>query len=87
MTRDEIIKMAREVGTPYVNRHHPGVTSFGFTEDALQRFVTAVAAAEREACAKVCDKSVYELLVQQDRKDLIELAVGLRDAIRARGAA
>lgn len=49
MTRDEIIKMAREVGTPYVNRHYPGVTSFGFTEDALQRFAALVAAAERES--------------------------------------
>lgn len=77
MTRDEIIQMAREAGTPYVNRHYPGVTSFGFTEDALQRFAALVAKAEREACAKVCDD-----LWQDDKT-----AYACREAIRARGNA
>ena len=57
MTKDEIIKLAREAeGTPYVNRHYPGVTSFGFNETTLLAFANLVAAHEREACAKVCDE-------------------------------
>ena len=56
MTKEDIIKLAREAeGTPYVNRHYPGVTSFGFNETTLEHFANLVAAAEREACAKLCD--------------------------------
>ena len=56
MTKDEIIKLARQAeGTPYVNRHYPGVTSFGFNETTLLAFANLVAAAEREACAELCD--------------------------------
>ena len=45
MTKDDIIRMAREArleGYP----------------DELERFANLVAAAEREACAKVCDDLV-----------------------------
>ena len=56
MTKDEIIKLAREAeGTPYVNRHYPGVTSFGFNETTLLAFANLVVAAEREACAAMFD--------------------------------
>ncbi|CAB4134730.1 hypothetical protein UFOVP274_53 [uncultured Caudovirales phage] len=44
MTRDDIIRMAREAG----------VLS-GYESELFQRFAVLVAAAEREACAKVCD--------------------------------
>ena len=44
MTRDDIIRMAREAG---------GVDA---TPEFLARFAALVAAAEREACANVCDK-------------------------------
>ena len=44
MTRDDIIRMAREAG----------VLS-GYESELFQRFAALVAAAEREACAKVCD--------------------------------
>ena len=55
MNKDDITKLARQAeGTPYVNRHYPGVTSFGFNETTLLAFAKLVAAAEREACAKVC---------------------------------
>ena len=51
MTQDDIIKLARKAqGTPYVNRHYPGLTSFGFSETTLAVFAALVAAAEREAC-------------------------------------
>ena len=52
MTTDEIIRMAREAGaTPYTNRHYPDRPTHTFTVEQLD----ALLAAEREACAKVCD--------------------------------
>ena len=57
MTKDDITKLARQAeGTPYVNRHYPGVTSFGFNETTLLAFAKLVAAAEREACAAICEE-------------------------------
>ena len=45
MTKDDIIRMAREAqGTPYVNRHYPGVTSFGSNETTLEAFAKLVVA-------------------------------------------
>ena len=56
MTKDEIIRMAREAGFERLGTY----ASFGedwvaFTE-SLERFANLAAAAEREACAKVCDE-------------------------------
>jgi hypothetical protein len=51
MTRDDIIKMARETGMELYG-HGRDQTNFQFI---LCRFANAIAAAEREACAKVCD--------------------------------
>jgi hypothetical protein len=51
MTRDDIIRMAREAGLIkdwMVLRNEDS--------DALARFAALVAAAEREACAKVCEE-------------------------------
>ncbi len=45
MTRDDIIKWAREAG----------IDEFGSLDERLIFFAALVAAAEREACAKVCD--------------------------------
>ena len=44
MSRDDIIRMAREAGLPA-----------GY-DDQLEDFAALVAAAERKACAKVCDE-------------------------------
>ena len=48
MTRDDIIRMAREAGAIILDENpvHTAV---------IERFAVLVAAAEREACAKVCD--------------------------------
>jgi hypothetical protein len=46
MTRDEIIRMAREAG----------LDDFFCRDLMLERFAALVAAAERDACAKVCDE-------------------------------
>jgi hypothetical protein len=56
MTRDDITRMAREAGGADITSH--GWTSWVGTQSTefLERFAALVAAAEREACAKVCDR-------------------------------
>jgi hypothetical protein len=51
MTKDEIIRMAREAGA----ERNSDFPDWSFEDDTLERFVALVAAAEREACANVCD--------------------------------
>jgi hypothetical protein len=63
MTRDDIIAMAREAGFT--------AGDFASFTDLIVHFGMLVAAAEREACAKVCDDTFY--------------SVQAADAIRARG--
>ena len=48
MTRDDIIRMAREAGF----ESHDAIINY---PKELQRFAAIVAAAEREACAEVCE--------------------------------
>ena len=58
MTKDDIIKLAREAGFEKVVAIHPDgaktVTVAPVPE--LLAFANLVAAAEREACAKVCEE-------------------------------
>ena len=59
MTRDEIIRMAREAGFYFHDAGYAPIlhTVAGeYSEACFERFATLVAAAEREACAKVCDE-------------------------------
>ena len=49
MTREDIIRMAREAG-----KVRPGVEYMPL--EVFERFAKLVAAAERGACAAVCDK-------------------------------
>lgn len=53
MTREDIIRMAREAG-----KVRPGVEYMPL--EVFERFAHLVAAAEREACAEVCDKIADE---------------------------
>ena len=62
MTKDDIIRMAKEAGLPIL-----------VWEEETQAFANFVAAAEREACAKVCEDAP-----EPDGADLAE-------RIRARG--
>lgn len=61
MTREEIIRMARKAGFSVLSpsEHIGGVGAVYAADenitDELERFAALVAAAEREACAKVCD--------------------------------
>jgi hypothetical protein len=68
MTRDDIVHMAREAGIECVMLRPEDMV--------LYRFAALVAAAEREACAKVCDKFNFGQAPKM-----------IQDAIRARGQA
>jgi hypothetical protein len=76
MARDDIIKMAREAGFNLEQGFLLRVT--GIDED-LERFAALVAAAEREACAKVCDVLAVH---PEYASDITKVAA---QAIRARG--
>ncbi len=52
MNRDDIIRMAREAGISQAVSRDPGFGTFAL----LERFAALVAAAEREACADICDQ-------------------------------
>ena len=58
MTRDDILRMAREAGFSEQNgivRTMPGSSVWAGLNAELERFAALIAAEEREACAKVCD--------------------------------
>ena len=76
MNKHDIVAMAREAGL--------FVPQAGIPENgALMRFTALVAAAEREACAKVCDFEVARLTAIDELRPA--LAVGIcAAAIRAR---
>lgn len=75
MNRDDIIKMAQEAKLPY--EYDTGRILY---LKQLERFAALVAAAEREACANVCQdeinrvKPIYSVVAENAMK-----------AIRARG--
>lgn len=73
MNRDDIIRMAKEAGAFL----EPVTES---DAACLERFAALVAAAEREACAKVCEDEAEK---QFDNMD-IPLTIAA-DLIRARG--
>ena len=58
MTRDDIIRMAREAHHELVTQDYPGHLGQldPWTLRLLERFANLVAKHEREACAKVCDE-------------------------------
>ena len=68
MTKEDIIRMAK---------NEYGI--YAFTADSLAEFATLVAAAEREACAKVCDVLAVH---PEYASDITKVAA---QAIRARG--
>ena len=70
MTRDDIIRMAREADI--------NLSTIEYYQRELEHFAALVAAAEREACARVCEE-----FAERDRLSNY-YAVAAR-AIRARG--
>ncbi len=81
MTRDEIIAMAKEAGSvsaAFWPDDFPGLMG------VFERFAALATAAEREACAKVCDDKAQDISLSNRRRcDADALAT----AIRQRGAA
>ena len=60
MTKDDIIRMAREAGfliDTHAQKYQPNciLSTHGLIDENLQRFAVLVAAAEREACAAIFD--------------------------------
>ena len=79
MDREEIIRMAREA-CDQAPREDWNSTAWVFGDETLERFAALVAAAEREACAKVCDER-EEIFQKYYTKGLPALCAS---AIRAR---
>jgi len=87
MTRDDIIRLAREAGfVRVVATHADGSLTTTVTPiEELERFAALVAAAEREACAKLCEETARH---NEEVECDIDLLIGNMEcatAIRARG--
>jgi hypothetical protein len=85
MTRDDIIRMAEQAGMerckcePRCHLHTGGMGS-------LTYFAKLVAAAEREACAKVCEEPYDLIQITDDCSEYVyKDHLVCADAIRARG--
>lgn len=76
MNREDIIRMAREVGL-FVHKK---------VQPEIERFAALVAAQEREVCAKVCD-DIFRHWIQTDPDEKFATpdADDCARAIRARG--
>lgn len=77
MKREDVIRIAKEVYAPHVFSEHGLVL--------LERFATLVAAAEREACAKVCDNLIMYGPVAEVQQRYNKAYADCRDKIRDRG--
>ena len=90
MTRDDIIRMARE-GKSVVEQVHAYVSANNtdFTSESMAAMVKDFIAAEREACAKVCDEWVKDHAKTDDCTyadcDFVAAATDYAKAIRAMG--
>ena len=83
VNKEDIIRMAEHAGFGMP------VQVFQFRAEELERFAALVAAAEREACAKTCEKEQFELTQDVAGKNgLQHFDAGCRscaEMIRARG--
>ena len=82
MTRDDIIRMARESGMSFAEVLGSQCIIDGWLAD-LERFAALVAAAEREVCAKVCE-SMRPSKQDFDKRFFMACTLNAK-AIRARG--
>ena len=88
MNREDIIKLAREAG--FDHWWDSGNEQRETLQEHIERFAALVAAAEREACAKVCDETLAQHYMKQtipERDEALFLAAcaDCASAIRARG--
>ena len=56
MTREDILRMAKEAGLEVYAIAEPQQIDWSCLIDDLHEFAALVAAAEREACAKLCEE-------------------------------
>ena len=78
MTRDDIVRMAREAGfraghiESYSSDPVPFIGPRSATDcmPELVRFAAIVAAAEREACAEIADEYEYQLVAGSCARDI-----------------
>ena len=78
MTKDDIIRMAREAGfrAGHIELHNsdpmPFVAPCSATDcmPELVRFAAIVAAAQREACAEIADEYEYQLVAGSCARDI-----------------
>lgn len=78
MSREDIIRMAREARL--AEHTHP-YQLWSASDDGLERFATIIAAAEREACAKVAEDGRF----LHDDSPEAKFGKACAAAIRARG--
>lgn len=76
MTTDDIIRMAWEAG---LEREDDDSGEWSVYDDELLKFARKIAAAEREACAQVCEANSHPC------SEFIDQASICAAAIRARG--
>ena len=87
MTRDEVIRLAREVFD--VETDSRGRETFSGDSYGIERFAALVAAQEREACAKACDEAAKRAYKNDGFDDEYEVGMSFAAkncaaAIRAR---
>lgn len=70
MTRDDVLRMAREAG---VVADSPYLVPHDYQLNALERFATLVAAAERESCANVLERYGNAFDQGDTRRDMHKL--------------
>jgi hypothetical protein len=89
MNRDDIIRMAREAGLYQIVRYcdNGGYIAQHPPFDMLERFFHMAQAAEREACAKVCDEIRHPWGYSAETPEWCRGTEHCANAIRARGQA
>lgn len=84
MTREEIIAMARQAGLENYGPTPSAPYSYGIFVDCVERFAALVAAREREACAKRCERVADDYIAANGRH-AAAIAYECAVAIRATG--
>jgi hypothetical protein len=79
MIRDEIIHMAKEIAWQYGKAERFQTWTHDYMMDRLMELVTVSMAAEREACALICEELKY------DGYEMVKDNPVLARKIRARG--
>jgi len=85
MTREDIIRMAREAGIEHLENVEEmrSPMSDGVWLEDLEHFAALVAAAEREACAKLCESLPLEWedqpnIAQTELATMMDCALAIR---------